>query len=818
MTGGVYLTQSIAYQQPSDQSTKQRRNNELISRLNDNFPQELRELAQWVLWRYEANGKGDLTKVPYSVAGHRASSTDPTTWSSFAQVTAIYARGGYSGVSFAVTEYDPYLGVDLDHCLKDGQLDPLRRAWVESLSSYTEITPSGEGLRVWVRAVVPGERKKNSQQDVELYDDKRFFTVTGNHFAGTPTTIKNRQGAVTALYNQLFPQLSPATDQPRNTTPITLDDQELLNRMFSARNGAAIRALWAGDLTAHGSQSEADLALCNHLAFWTGRDAERMDRFFRQSGLMRDKWDQRARSGETYGQGTINRAIDATREVYDPHRGRNDAGGGGSGGNGGERPQVDIKGTLTRARAWIKAHSFAPYIDPDFLAKDGSYRTEMTDRRVADAFLDVLEERGTLSGFISLRDLRRRAGVGVQTVRRAMARLMGWFVALSDHADNAQDGGASHWILTFRVDETRIIHNVPMEGGRLIYAKSPFTLHKATDPFNVGGNWEMRNAALCHVIGRPAVDVLIQLEGYDKPRREAWADYRLALKELASKDDGLTAQDVATLGRLAGLLVDDPQPVELLALAHLADYEAGLAVLVELGAVLNDGAGVRLMPDYATAVNRQVASLGPVALLMIDTSVNHGDLTYNEFSELTGLKYGTLHRSMVKLLGRGVYDAERAGMEKRFTLKADWLSDIEAQAHTMRTNGLQQKREIADATAVYNYCGVLLQAAPVEEQPKIEKRRERAFNRLIAAVALESPALSTKLDFTIAMRLSGVRIPQAPKMPAPGELGWQRLVELTGKPRLTADELGELQALDRALNAGVAGRYGEVLFDRPSRY
>lgn len=797
---------SIAQQPLPAKNSPTARSDAQIARILANFPQELRNLAQWVLWRYEPNAKGDLTKVPYSVDGRRASSTDPVTWSTFEKVTAVYVRGGYSGVSFAVCEHDPYLGVDLDHCLIDGQLDPLRASWVESLSSYTEITPSGEGLRVWVRAVVPGERKKNSQQDVELYDDKRFFTVTGNHFAGTPTTIKNRQGAVTALYNQLFPQPSTVT-QPRPTTPITLDDQELLNRMFSARNGAAIRALWAGDLSAHGSPSEADLALCNHLAFWTGRDAERMDRFFRQSGLMRDKWDQRARSGETYGQGTISRAIDATREVYSTNRGRSDAGGG-----GGERPQVDIKGTITRARAWLKAHSFAPYIDPEFLAKDGTYRTEMTDRRVADALLDVLEERGTLSGFISLRDLRRRAGVGVQTVRRAMARLMGWFVAMSDHEANAQDGGAFHWILTFRADETRIIHNVPMEGGRLIYAKSPFTLHKAADPFNVGGNREMRNAALRHVIGRAAVDVLLQLEGYDGPRRAAWSDYRLAIKELTGKDDGLTTEDVATLGRLAAGLVDEPQPVEPLALAHLVDYEAGLAVLAELGAVAVDGAGVRLLLDYTTILNSQVASLGPVALLMIDTSVEHGDLTYNEFSELTGLKYGSLQRAMVKLLGRGVYDAERAGMEKRFTLKVDWLSQVEAQAHTMRTNGLNQKREIADATAVYNYCGVLLEAAAPEEQLKIEKRRERAFNRLLAAVALDAPALSTKLDFTIAMRLSGARIPQAPKMPAPGELGWQRLVELTGKERLTADEFGELQALDRALGAGVGVRYGEVVF------
>ena len=91
--------------------------------------------------------------------------------------------------------------------------------------------------------------------------------------------------------------------------------------MFSAGNGAAIERLYKGDAGAYDNdESSADLALCNHLAFWTGRDAGRMDRMFRQSGLMRGKWDRNARAGETYGAGTIRVAIAACAEVYQGKR------------------------------------------------------------------------------------------------------------------------------------------------------------------------------------------------------------------------------------------------------------------------------------------------------------------------------------------------------------------------------------------------------------------------------------------------------------------------------------------------------------------
>ena len=95
-----------------------------------------------------------------------------------------------------------------------------------------------------------------------------------------------------------------------------LDDAVLLDRARDARNGARFTRLWNGDWSGYASQSEADSALCFMLAFWTGRDAGRIDRLFRRSGLMRDKWEKR----DDYREKTIENACQITSEVWDPRR------------------------------------------------------------------------------------------------------------------------------------------------------------------------------------------------------------------------------------------------------------------------------------------------------------------------------------------------------------------------------------------------------------------------------------------------------------------------------------------------------------------
>lgn len=284
----------------------------LLAQLQANVPDALRQVNQWVVWRMEQRN-AKPTKVPYAaLTGKKAKATEPATWSSFTSACQAYQTGQYAGLGFVFSDHDPYVGVDFDHCIENGTIKESVWHTIQHLNSYTEYSQSGTGLHVIVQGALPAGGRKSVQHGIELYATARFFVMTGNHLPNTPKTIATAQTALMQVYQDVFgatPMNSDAALPQADTQP-SHDDQALLARMFASEHAAQIQALWRGDITAyHGDHSAADLALCNYLAFWTNSDAQWMDWLFRQSGLMRDKWERRARQGETYGQGTINRAI-----------------------------------------------------------------------------------------------------------------------------------------------------------------------------------------------------------------------------------------------------------------------------------------------------------------------------------------------------------------------------------------------------------------------------------------------------------------------------------------------------------------------------
>jgi primase-polymerase (primpol)-like protein len=209
---------------------------------------------------------------------------------------------------------DGLVGVDLDHCRDHatGAIAAPARAIIDALASYTEISPSDTGMHVLVHGTLPPGRRRTGP--IEMYDAGRYFTVTGAHLMGTPMAIEERTAALAALHRQLFPA-STWQPAPRASGVLNLDDAQVLARAHAARNGTKFAALWQGDTSGYPSHSEADQALCNLLAFWTGGNAAQMDRLFRQSGLYREKWDSR-RGAETYGVHTIARALAGARCTY----------------------------------------------------------------------------------------------------------------------------------------------------------------------------------------------------------------------------------------------------------------------------------------------------------------------------------------------------------------------------------------------------------------------------------------------------------------------------------------------------------------------
>lgn len=296
-------------------------------------PRELKEEPRWVCWRRETrNGKS--TKLPVDAhTGRMAKSTDPATWAPFEDAVAAVGRWRCDGVGFVFGPDRAFTGLDLDHVIVDGVLDAEYRWVVEEAGTYTEVSPSGDGLHLIFRGAKPdwAQRSRKGQPGgrvVEMYDHDRYFTVTGNVYEGHGAVSANPVVVERAYRTWIEPEARSAQprldDAAREAAPGGMGDDELVERMLASRSGDDIRALLAGDCSAQGGDhSAADMALCSHLAFWCAGDAARMDRIFRASGLMRDKWDSR-RGGTTYGAQTIERAISGATEFYKPRAARRD--------------------------------------------------------------------------------------------------------------------------------------------------------------------------------------------------------------------------------------------------------------------------------------------------------------------------------------------------------------------------------------------------------------------------------------------------------------------------------------------------------------
>lgn len=304
------------------------------------LPADLKGLPNWVgfrlSWVTDKQGKRKLRKVPVDGAIPNDSKNGKTkavdTWRSFAAAQQLLARGAAHVLGFALPSDQSITGIDLDHCLRAG--DTLA-AWAEPIvarfagHTYIEVTPSGEGLRIYVHAHKPGTECKRvldaaSDGAVELYDHARFFTVTGHAYQDAPLVLAALPDEVAALYDELFPApparvASPHASANAPEATRAMDDEELLTHARNAKNGSHFRALFdAGDLTAYGGDhSAADLALCSILAFWSGPDRDRIDRLFRRSALMRDKWER-----EDYRNATIGEALAKRTEFYEPARQR----------------------------------------------------------------------------------------------------------------------------------------------------------------------------------------------------------------------------------------------------------------------------------------------------------------------------------------------------------------------------------------------------------------------------------------------------------------------------------------------------------------
>ena len=291
-------------------------------------PSELKALPQWVLWKAEMR-KGKQTKIPKQSTGGNASSNDPDTWTTYSDVLQAEQAGMFDGIGFVFTERDRYTGIDLDNCIRDGELLDWAKEIIDRFKSiaYCEVSPSSHGIKIWTRAVLPKTARHKvyidtaTDEAIEAYDSGRYFTVTGDG----KYEIGDGQASVDWLVEKYLKQETPAA-KPLQQKPVpasdTRDTAEIQRLIDNSRQRGKYHALMQGNWEGqgYGSHSEADIGLISLLCFWT-QDGRKLDAIFRQSGLYRDKWDVKHRGdGATYGEMTIEKALSQSRETYTPKK------------------------------------------------------------------------------------------------------------------------------------------------------------------------------------------------------------------------------------------------------------------------------------------------------------------------------------------------------------------------------------------------------------------------------------------------------------------------------------------------------------------
>lgn len=274
-----------------------------------NLPDALKQQKHFCLWKREMR-KGNYTKVPYQTNGARARPNDLSTFTDFTSALSIYNGGGYDGIGLL---NDDLVGLDCDDCVNDdGTLTDLAVEVINTVDSYAEYSPSGKGIRIWARAADLSYDKakyyiNNRKLKLEIYvpgQTNRFLTLTGNAIGNKD--VEERSGEIQNVLDAYM--LRPVATKPKTSVPHMsyLSDEEIVQKASKAVNADKFIPLWNGDALADAGadHSALDLRLCSILAFYSGGNAEQMDRLFRESGLMRDKWDSRRGNG-TYGDMTI---------------------------------------------------------------------------------------------------------------------------------------------------------------------------------------------------------------------------------------------------------------------------------------------------------------------------------------------------------------------------------------------------------------------------------------------------------------------------------------------------------------------------------
>lgn len=237
------------------------------------------------------------------------------------------------GIAFVFTNKDPFFFLDIDYCYNgNGWSDLANNLCAQFSGCAIEVSRSGTGVHILGTGNLEHNKCKNIPLGIELYTEGRYVALTGTGIVGDISyQPEGLQSLIDTYFTGDIAQDADWTEGPVEEWNGPEDDDELIKKALKSKSGgsmfggrASFKELWTADANKLGlvypdqsgtrafDNSSADAALTQHLAFWTGKDCNRIDRLFRLSALMRDKWDHR----EDYRTRTILHAIGHCRTVY----------------------------------------------------------------------------------------------------------------------------------------------------------------------------------------------------------------------------------------------------------------------------------------------------------------------------------------------------------------------------------------------------------------------------------------------------------------------------------------------------------------------
>lgn len=280
----------------------------------------LTHFRQFIVCQFvpDTDRPGKTIKYPiHPVHGYKTDPHDPACWVTATEAITQAEKFGIGyGVGFVFTERDPFFFIDIDECITPAGYAPIVHELVGLLpDAAVEISQSGRGLHIFGIGSVPTDRhiREPEKKRFDLYVNKRFVALTGNNMVGDAGKYDHSAGLTEIVNRYLLRDVNDNdagwTDAPCPEWNGPSDDVTLINRALRSqsaaaafgskasfvdlwtRNAEALRKFFPSDTDIYNA-SDADSALAQHLAFWTGKDCERIKRLMMQSALYRPKYDR----------------------------------------------------------------------------------------------------------------------------------------------------------------------------------------------------------------------------------------------------------------------------------------------------------------------------------------------------------------------------------------------------------------------------------------------------------------------------------------------------------------------------------------------